>query len=60
MWQQWINAVLGLWVLALAFMGAEFSWTLAITGVAVAALGIWGATEHNAMTEHRGTRMAMR
>ena len=46
MWQQWVNGVLGLWVIVVAFLGftgATLMWTLAITGVVVAVLGFWGA-----------------
>lgn len=45
MWQQWINALLGLWVIVLALLGLAgdtMAWTLAITGLAIAALGAWG------------------
>jgi hypothetical protein len=46
MWQQWINAFLGIWVLITPF----FNWTrsglvtnLVITGIVIAILGFWGA-----------------
>ena len=48
MWQQWINAILGLWVIAVPFIGISGSaliWTLAITGIVIAVLGVWGAQE---------------
>lgn len=48
MWQQWVNAILGLWVVAVPFIGitgAAFIWTLAITGIVIAVLGVWGAQE---------------
>ncbi len=50
MWQQWINGILGLWVILLAFLGltgSALTWTLAITGIVVAILGFWGATNYN-------------
>jgi hypothetical protein len=53
MWQQWINAILGLWVVAvpfLGFVGDTLTWTLAITGLVIAAMGAWGAIEHQNMT----------
>jgi len=54
MWQQWINGILGLWVIIAAFtLGIADSttqWTFAITGIIVAALGFWGAAEHSRMT----------
>jgi hypothetical protein len=46
MWQHWVNAVLGLVVLAtpfLALSAATLTWTLAISGIIIAALGLWGA-----------------
>lgn len=54
MWQQWVNGVLGLWVVAIPFVGmdaAQATWALAITGLAIAVLGFWGATEHQAMMQ---------
>lgn len=50
MWQHWINAILGLWVIALAFVGltgATFMWTLVVTGLVVAILGFWGALDNS-------------
>jgi hypothetical protein len=47
MWQHWVNALLGLAVIAVPFLGLSvnaMTWTLAIIGIAVAALGFWGAT----------------
>ncbi len=50
MWQQWINTILGLWIVALPFIGIQsssaFTWTLAVTGIVVAILAAWGAMEH--------------
>ena len=46
MWQNWTNAVLGLAVIAVAFMGlsgAYAGWTLAILGAVIAVIGVWGA-----------------
>lgn len=48
MWQQWILALLGLWVIAVPFMGfdtAGLMWTLAITGLAIAVLSVWRAAD---------------
>ncbi|MBI2025298.1 SPW repeat protein [Candidatus Kaiserbacteria bacterium] len=45
MWQQWTNAVLGLWLIVVPFTGMTgntLTWALVITGVAVAALSLWG------------------
>ncbi len=46
MWQDYVNAVLGLAVLVVAFMGlsgATLSWTLGILGLAILVIGLWGA-----------------
>ena len=48
MWQQWVNALLGLWVIAVPFLaltGASLMWTLVVTGIVVAVLGVWGASQ---------------
>ena len=46
MWQAWINAVLGLWIILSAFLGmnlSEMMTNLVIVGIVVAILGFWGA-----------------
>lgn len=51
MWKQWINAILGLLVLAVPFLGlttAAFTWTLALAGIIIAALAVWTVAEANA------------
>ena len=61
MWQQWVNAILGLIVVAVPFLGltaATFTWTLVIVGAAVAVLGFWGAQE--VQTERERGRMVHR
>lgn len=48
MWQQWVNVILGLWVIMVPFLGmtnSGFTWSLVISGVVIAALGLWGASE---------------
>ena len=48
MWQNWVNAVLGLWVALtpfLGFAGALATWNLVVVGLVVAVLGFWGATQ---------------
>ncbi len=50
MWQQWVNALLGLWVIVVPFVGFSsnaMTWTLAITGIIIALLGFWGAVENS-------------
>ncbi len=54
MWQQWVNAILGLWVIAVPFLGITGSaliWTLAITGLVIAVLGIWGAQQEQTLED---------
>jgi len=54
MWQQWLNAILGLWVIAVPFIGitgAALVWTLAITGIVIAVLGVWGAQQEQSLEE---------
>jgi len=46
MWQDWANAILGLAVIGVAFMGLEataLTWTLGILGALIAVVGFWGA-----------------
>jgi len=48
MWQQWVNGILGLWILLLPFVGLTgdgYLWALALSGVLIAILGFWGAIE---------------
>ncbi len=56
-WQHWVNAILGLWVLAVPFLfgvtGTALMWTLVISGLVVAVLGIWGASESQSETSAR-------
>lgn len=54
MWQNWLNALLGLWVIVVPFLGISGStlmWTLVITGVAVAVFALWGVQETSAERE---------
>ena len=47
MWQQWVIAILGLWTIAVPFLGltmVAMTWTLVITGLIVSILGFWGAS----------------
>jgi hypothetical protein len=56
MWKQWINAILGLVVLAVPFLGlttAAFTWTLAIAGIAIAVLAVWSVAEVSASQSER-------
>lgn len=47
MWQDWVNAVLGLVIIAVAFfgaatVGATLGWTFGILGAVIAVVGFWG------------------
>ncbi len=56
MWQQWVNGIVGLWIILvpfLGFTGNTFTWTLVITGLVVAVLGFWGGAEHSQMAPRR-------
>ncbi|HEV8677337.1 MAG TPA: hypothetical protein VN701_00675 [Candidatus Paceibacterota bacterium] len=56
MWQQWINLILGLWVLAVPFIGitaSTLTWTLAVTGIIIAGLALWGALVEQDPEYHR-------
>lgn len=47
MWQQWVNGILGLWILLSAFLPFQdrtVMWNLIIVGLAVTVLGFWSAT----------------
>ncbi len=61
MWQQWILAVIGFWIIALGFIGINgiaLTGALVITGITVVILAIGGAFEKKfdpstrPMTEH--------
>lgn len=46
MWQNWINAILGLWVILSPFMGmsaTSMTTNLVVVGAIVSVLGFWGA-----------------
>lgn len=54
MWQQWVQVLLGLWVLAVPFINMSstaYMWSLVISGVIIAALGLWGALEASSERE---------
>jgi hypothetical protein len=49
MWQQWVNLVLGLWIIVSAYTGmtaAGMATNLTISGLAIAILAVWGALQH--------------
>lgn len=55
MWQQWINFIVGLWIILSGFMNLSveaMTTNLFVSGAIVAILGLWGALSHRSM-EHR-------
>lgn len=44
MWKQWVNLVLGLLVVVVAYTGATPAW-LAVLGIIIAILALWAALE---------------
>ena len=47
MWQNWVNGILGLWVILMAFLGFSASMSrilLIIFGLVIAVLGFWAAS----------------
>jgi len=56
MWKQWVNAILGLAVIAIPFLSLSattLTWSLAIVGIAIAVLAIWSATEVSSIEDTR-------
>jgi Sec-independent protein secretion pathway component TatC len=59
MWQQWVNVIVGLFVIAVPFTGmaaATMMWTLIVSGVVIVGLSLWSAYEISAEREE-GTAM---
>lgn len=50
MWQDWVNGILGLWVILIPFVGADSMTTLVITGIIIAVLGFWAAASGGTKT----------
>ncbi len=49
-WQQWINGILGLWLIVVALIGLSTSaTTLVVTGIVIAIVGFWGAAMRTAL-----------
>ena len=47
MWQNWVNGILGLWLILMGFLGLPASFSrvlLIITGIIVAILGFWAGS----------------
>ncbi len=48
MWKQWLNFVLGILVIIVAYMSASVSMTIVILGVLIALIALWAALEKKA------------
>ena len=56
MWQQWVNAILGLAVIAVPFIGlttAALTWSLVVGGAVIAILAVWGAMREQSVEYHQ-------
>jgi hypothetical protein len=56
MWQQWVNAVLGLVAIVVPFLNlsaATLTWTLVVGGIAVAVLSVWTAIREQSPEYHQ-------
>ncbi len=56
MWQQWVNAVIGLAVIAtpfLALSAVALTWTLVVLGAVVAVLAVWSAMKEESPEYHQ-------
>jgi hypothetical protein len=45
---QWVNAILGVWLIAVPFLGftaVGLMWALVLSGIAVAVFAVWGAAQ---------------
>jgi hypothetical protein len=56
MWQDWINGLLGIWVIISPYLGMSESGlksNLVITGIVIVILAVWAAMSRPAMTGSR-------
>ncbi|MBX4210612.1 SPW repeat protein [Candidatus Parcubacteria bacterium] len=62
MWQNWLNLLLGIWVIVsgyLNFTVQQMTTNLTISGILIAGLALWGALQHNMMTNDGQMRRQM-
>lgn len=55
MWQQWVNFILAVWLVLSSFFNltlAGLTTNVAIVGIVMAVLALWGALRHNSMHMH--------
>lgn len=48
MWKQWVNLLLGLAVIVMAYMGGDHTIRFAVAGVLIIILAVWAALEKKA------------
>jgi hypothetical protein len=56
MWQQWVNFIVGLWVIVssyLSFSATTMLTNLTISGAVIAILALWGALEYQRSEEYQ-------
>ena len=49
MWKQWVNGVLGIWIVLLPYLGFTVgtnTWLMVATGIVIAVLAFWSASEN--------------
>ena len=44
MWKQWVNFILGILVILVAYMGGSVTWMVAL-GILIALIALWAALE---------------
>ena len=61
MWQQWVNVLLGLWIIGSGYVGFTaqgLTTNSTIVGILVALLALWGALEYTSRSgDHSRVRM---
>ena len=56
MWQQWVNAIIGVGLIATPFLALSATvlmWTLMVAGAAVVILAVWGSMKEESSEYHR-------
>lgn len=48
MWKQWVNVVLGLVIVVMAYTGVGHTLRFVVVGILIAALALWSALEKKA------------
>ena len=56
MWQQWVNAIIGVGLIAVPFIALSATvlmWTLVAAGAVVAVMAVWGAMKEDSTEYHQ-------